>query len=389
MLILIPTTLYAGDWKELKDLKSFVKTSNIGKGRELIAKCLKDTLINKEPELYRHAIALETKANDAENMKLYLKQKYDTVAFFNTTYCIFDYSLKLEQALQNINPQQALKAKKKNAVTLKPYYPNLYSGGVFFVKNKNWALADKILSMYIDVTQSEMFNEDKNITMARLPRAAFLDMRSCYEEKKYRDVFKYTSLAEADSANLDYVLQYEALSYEQLKDTTNYVKTLKRGLNELNESDYFFSRLTDFLNGIHHYQSACTLNDSLLTLRPDNKLYLYAQTVALFNMNAYDNCIKNTERLLQLEPENFEALYYIGLCWYNKGVGYENTLSPDPTSKDYKKRKAEVNQMFTKAMPYLEKFRETHPNDKEKWQAPLYKIYFSLNMSNKLKELEK
>ena len=56
--------------KEYKNMKEYIKTSNYAKGREQIAKCLADTTINTDPEFYALAIALETKANDAENMKL-------------------------------------------------------------------------------------------------------------------------------------------------------------------------------------------------------------------------------------------------------------------------------------------------------------------------------
>ena len=75
---------------------------------------------------------------------------------------------------------------------------------------------------------------------SRLPRAAFWSMASCFESKNFKDVFKYQSLAEADSANFDYALQYETMAYEGRRDTANYVKSLRRGLGESSFSDFFF-----------------------------------------------------------------------------------------------------------------------------------------------------
>ena len=387
-LLMAPLMLCASELKELKLLKSYVKTSNIGKGRELVKKCLNDSIFNTSPELYSLATALEIKANDAENMKLYLHQQYDTTGFFNSVCSIFEYTLKEESLLRETNPRLALKTQKKNHVMLKRYYPNLYSGGMFFVKNKKWDSADRLFSMYIDVSRSEHFKDDKFTTTARLPRAAFWSMACNYETKKYKDVFRYQTLAEADSANFDYALQYEALSYAELRDTLNYEKSLKRGLTQSTFSDYFFSRLTDLLNNTRQYKKAFELNDSLLKKYPNNKLYLYGQTVVLFNMKQYEQCLSFAERLLKLDPDNIQACYYIGLCWFNQAVSYESTLSPNPTSQDYKKRREEVNQMYRVAMPYLEKFKDKTPKEKDKWQAPLYKIYFNLNMEDKLKELE-
>ena len=387
-LFLTPIMLYGTEWKEFRLLKSYVKTSNIGKGRELINKCLHDSIFNTSPDLYSLATALEIKANDAENMKLYLHQQYDTTAFFNSVCNIFEYTLKEESLLRETNPKLAKKIEKKNHTMLKRYYPNLFSGGMFFVKNKKWESADRLFSMYIDVSSNEHFKDEKFTSMTRLARAAFWSMASNFEMKKYNGVFKYQSLAEADSANFDYALQYEALSFAEQRDTFKYECALKRGLTQSSFSDYFFSRLTDLWNNTRQYKKAFELNDSLLKRYPDNKLYLYGQTIVLFNMKQYERCLVFAERLLKLDPENSQACYYIGLCWFNQAVSYESTLSPNPTSQDYRKRREEVNQMYRTAMPYLEKYKDKNQKDKEKWQAPLYKIYFNLNMEDKLKELE-
>ena len=122
--------------KEYKNLKTYIKTANYGKGREQIAKGLADSTLNNDPYFYELAIALETKANDAENMKLYLKQNYDTASFFNTGSKIVEYSL-LQDSLQAIeNPTTIAAKRKKKVAKLIPHYQNLYNGGIFFVKRK-------------------------------------------------------------------------------------------------------------------------------------------------------------------------------------------------------------------------------------------------------------
>lgn len=387
-VLLLPVSLHSEVKKEVKELKACVKTSNINRGREIIKKCIDDTLFNRDPQFYSLATALEKKANDAENMKLYLKQKYDTAVFFNSICNMFEYSKKMDEIYESQNPKDFHKFRTQSASFLKPYFPNLYNGGVYFIKKKNWGAASRLFTMYIEVTQREIISEKTPQTQAKLPRSAFWRMTACFENKDYEGVFKFCDLAEADTANINYVLQYEALSYEAMKDTASYVAGLKRGL-EKTSSEFFFSRLADYYNEIHDYNSAYLLNDSLLKIDSTNTLYLYAQTIALFNMTRYDECIKNTESLLKQSPDNAQANYYLGLCWYNKGQEYDKTLVPNPTSADFKKRMDEVNQMFKKAMPYLENYRKAAPKSKDKWLAPLYRIYFCLNMSDKLKELEK
>lgn len=374
--------------KEYKNLKEYLKTSNIGKGREQIAKCLADSVMSADPKFYDLAIALEKKANDAENMKLYLHQKYDTASFFNSNSKIVEYTLTQDSLQNKIAPLPESK-RKKVAADLMPYFQNLYNGGMFYVKHKNWAEADRMLSRYIETSKSSLMQSQAAGNSGKLARAAFWIITANFESKQYPAVLKYRELAENDTANIYYVMQYETIVYEQMHDTANYVKKLKEGIiRNPTSTEFFFSRLTDYYNSVRDYKSAYQLNDSLLRTDSTSTLYLYAQTIALFNMKEYDKCIENTQKLLSIDANNPEGNYYIGLCWYNKGLDYDATITPDPTSQTYKEDKRKVNQMFERAMPHLEAFRAMRPNEKERWQAPLYRIYFSLNLSNKLKELE-
>lgn len=378
----------AAERKELKDLKQYIKTSNFGKGRELIDKCRKDTTINQSPELYALAAALERKANDNENEKLYLKQKYDTAAFFTTVYKIVEYTLEHDRALLQQKEATAIKTRKQKREALKVYYPNLYNGGVYFVKKQNWDMADKLLTTYITLPTSDVFKGDKIGDAQKLTRAAFMSMRACYEAKKYDDVFKFHTLAETDSANIEFVLQYEALSREQMKDEGKYLASLRRGLRESKSPEFYFTRLVDHFSSRRDYLSALMLNDSILQTDSTNVLYVYAKVVTLFNMKSYSKCALEGQRLKKLDPSNVMANYYIGISYYCEGEIYRSTIAPNLESKDYKRFVDAVNDYYIKACPYLEQFRRDKPGEKDKWYEPLCKIYFSLNKSKELKELE-
>ena len=51
------------------------------------------------------------------------------------------------------------KSRSKIAATLRSYYPNIYSGGLFFIKKKNYQEADKFFSLYIDLPKSPIFEK--------------------------------------------------------------------------------------------------------------------------------------------------------------------------------------------------------------------------------------
>lgn len=378
----------ASERKELKDLKQCIKTSNFNKGRELIEKCRKDTTINMNPELYSLAIALERKANDNENEKLYLKQKYDTAAFFTTIHKIVEYTLEYDKAVTHNNPKAAPKLHQQKRDMLKMYYPNLYNGGVYFVKKQNWEMADRLLTSYLSLSTTEIFKEEIATDAQKQARAAFMSMRSCYEAKKYGEVFKYQALAEADSANIEFVLQYETLSYERMNDEAKYVSSLQRGVRQSKAPQFYFTRLIDYYGAKQDYESALALNDSILQTDSNNALYVYAKVITLFNMKDYSRCLVEAKRLKQLSPSNTMANYYIGISYYCEGEKYGDTVTPNLESKEYKKEVEEINRYFKDALPYLEQFRRDKPEEKSKWYEPLCKIYFRLNKSAELKELE-
>ncbi len=385
--------MLSGTRKELKNLKVYVKTSNFSQGRQLIEKCLKDSTINTDMQLYDLAVMLEKKANDAENLKLYLNQKYDTAAFFNSISEMFRYagmqdSVCLSPAIKHISANKWEKQRRSSREMLHSYYPNLYSGGIFFVKNKNYSSAMKLLSQYITLPQTSLWAGVLHADSVRLPRAAFWYVTSSMEQKLWDEAFRFSKLAETDTANISLVLQAEAQALEQKGDTVGYINALKRGLRESPAPEFFFSRLTDRYNAHGDFIESKLLCDSLLKNDSVNALYLYARTIALFNLKEYDECINNTLTLIRADSTLSEGYCYIGLCWYNKGLLQDERLTPDPTSSAYRKKKQEVNAMFTRAMPWLEKYKALAPKESSRWEAPLYRIYFSLNLADKLKSVE-
>ena len=54
----------------------------------------------------------------------------------------------------------------------------------------------------------------------------------------------------------------------------------------------------------------------------------------------------------------------------------------------YKKALQEQKEYFKKALPYFEKLRELEPDAVGKWGVPLQTIYYMLEMSKELKEVE-
>ena len=48
-----------------------------------------------------------------------------------------------------------------------------------------------------------------------------------------------------------------------------------------------------------------------------------------------------------------------------------------------------MRQTYQKALPYVEKYRQLVPDEKEKWGPVLYRIYLNLNMGKQFDEIDR
>jgi hypothetical protein len=62
------------------------------------------------------------------------------------------------------------------------------------------------------------------------------------------------------------------------------------------------------------------------------------------------------------------------------------------SGKPYQQRlkaKKTIAALYEKSRPYLERYRQLAPDMMRKWSAPLYTIYFNLNMGKEFDEIDK
>ena len=377
--------------KEYKQIRTFLKNSNPAAADPIVQKCIKDSVLRLKPETYQLAAQVQTSLNDVQNTKLFLKQPYDTVAFFTTIYGIFDNLIICDSLERKPDSKGRVKVKNRSSShnTLKQYYPNLFNAGLFFLKKKNYADADKYFSLYINAAATPIFIQDSMQSRdPKMPRAAFWSMASCYELKKYNEVFKFNRLAMRDTANLDLCLQYKSLSYQALNDLPNMVIELKEGLKHIPKNLFYFSHLADYYNSQKQYETSLKLCDSLISKYKNQLLYKFAKCGVLFNMKRYDDCIALSKEVIQKDTTNADAYFYLASCYYNQATDYDDKIDPNQNPKTYEQQKAHAKQLYEAARPYMEKYRSMKPDDSARWATPLYRIYLSLNLADKFKDID-
>ena len=133
--------------------------------KDLLAAIPTEEKQSKRAEYYYYAALINQKINDIENEKLYLKQSYDTVKFFNSIHTLYQRLYQCD-SVEQIRAERGEKYKYRSKVRnlLRAYRVNLLNGGKFFLIKHNYPSAFALLDMYLVSAQWDVFKKDAYIS---------------------------------------------------------------------------------------------------------------------------------------------------------------------------------------------------------------------------------
>lgn len=370
--------------KEINEAKSNIKSrTNLNKAEELMRGLLADSANRRNIKIYLTLAEAVRAQYEVANEKLYLKEGYDTAAFFNTARKMFVAyeSLDSVDMLPDKKGRVKLKYREKNAEYLNRYRRNLYNGGIYFLRKKDYVPAFEMMDTYLDCRVQPLFSGYSLQNEPLCPSAAFWTVYCGYKLGQPDSTLKYSALALTDKRYRRRTLAFMSSAYLQKADTLKYVETLRCGFSENKQSKFFFTRLMDYYNSLNQLDSALVIVNSALEADSDNSLFLYAKSNVLLNMGKYAECIAISDSLLARNDTLPDVYFNVGVSYLNMAL---------PLEKDVKSRRVNRKQIldyYKKAMPYMEKYRELAPDEKERWAQSLYNIYLKLNMGRKFKEI--
>lgn len=376
-----------GQKKTMTQVKDYIKSGkNLDKAEKLMIDLLNDSSSRGNEKIWLLLFESQRKQYDQGNEKLYLKEKYDTTALFLVGKRMFDTLEGLDSLdrLPDARGKVKLKYRDRSAELLNIYRPNLFNGGVFFMKKHDFSRAYDFFDTYINSAVKPMFaryqyaERDK-----RLPEAAYWASYCGYKLEKPQLTLRHTYQALKDSVHLPYMLQYLAETYKLEKDTARYVQTLKDGFSKYPKFPFFFPRLIDYYSHIGAYDEAMKSCDEALQTDSVNTLFRYAKSSLLLTMGRYKQSFAISKALIAENDTLADAYLNAGLALFDQAVEL------DKKTQSGSKKYNQILELYRKAMPYLEKYRAMAPDQKDKWALPLYTIYLNLNMGKQFDEIDK
>lgn len=372
--------------KEISLAKDQVKAgSNLAQAQASMEKLLKDSVNHRNKKIWNLLYESVRKQYEQGNEKLYLKQSYDTATLFNLTKKLFVVAQGMDsiEVLPDSKGHVKIEFRKSHSEYLSQIRPNLYSGGLWFIRKQKYKDAYQMLDQYLHCASIPLFaSYAYRQNDSKMPVAAYWAVFCGYKMKDAKATLHHSYEALKDTAHYDYMLQYLAETYKLEKDTVRYLNSLKEGFEHSPKFPFFFPRLVEFYAGQNQLDSAMNVIDKALTIDADNKTYLFAKSTILLNQGKNKECIDVCDKLLAMNDSLPDIYYNAGLAYFNMAV----TL--DKNTQISRKKHDEINDYYKKAMPYLEQYRKMQPDEVAKWSLPLYTVYLNLNKGKEFDEID-
>ena len=380
-------TMVLAQRKELSQARTYIKSGkDFDKAEKLMTDLLEKDEENRTNEkIYLTWFQAVTKQYEAANEKLYLKQKYDTAAFFNLTRRLYTIAETLDtlDAMPDGKGRVKLRYREDHAELLDQLRPNLYFGGTYYLRHDNYMTAYDFFKTYLEAGHKPLFSGyEYDKTDTRMAETAYWASYAGYKMQDVSRTLRYFDEAVKDTAKARYALQYACEAYRWQEDEEDYLKTLQRGFAAYPEFPYFFPRLIDYYQAREQPDSALYYAEKALRTNPDSELFLLAKSVALLNLERYDESILVSEQLIGRNDTLAEPYFTIATAKLNQVLALDK-------QNQRKENRSKIRKLYMEARPYMEAYRKLAPDEKRKWAPALYRIYLNLNMGKQFEEIDK
>ena len=344
--------------------------------------------------MYGKYNAIQTK--QMENQVKKVDEATDTLGMHQAAVAAWEAVQKCDEfdQLPDAKGKVKLKFRSPAQTRYKNFGVSLVQAGQFFYQKKDNKAALNAWKTYLDMKNTPIFAE-----VADFPKDSFYDdilyyvSFLAYQEKDYTTAVDYAKkLAanpeKADEAN-EILLFAKKETLKSKADSLEYVGMVK-DLHKANpESERYFNLLVDYYNHVSDAAEKMAWVEEEIAVAPQNKMPWAIKGESLMNAEKWDEAVEAFKKAVEIDPEWVPCLFNIGICLNSKAIALNDQLMDKKTMGLTNENAEKVKAVLRDAQVYLEKTRELDPDQLQtKWGYPLYRIYYSLQNKDKMKELE-
>ncbi len=288
----------------------------------------------------------------------------------------------------NEKGKQIGRYKKEIGQALVFFGNELTNAGVEAFNKENYTAAVKAFSSILDLNKNEyaIAIQGEKTDTSIIYNAAL----AAYNGEDWENAEKYFGQAiDLKYGGGDAVLLLDQV-YQNAGDSTKMDANLKKGFELYPEDSRILTALINYYLTTKQNDKAFDYLNTAIEKDATNPSFYYARGVLNDNSKNFDKALADYNKCLELDPEYFNALYNVGVMYFNKGVEQMNDANSETDSKKYNEKKKVGEATLKEALPYFEKAEKLAPDNANKQAVleSLKTLYYRFDMTNKYKAVE-
>jgi Flp pilus assembly protein TadD len=408
MVLLLVAGFALAQEKNVKEANNIIKGGrpNFQQAEQLINAALTNAETKDDAETWNVAGLVQKKFGEEESKKVYLRQRFDTAAYYNSILKMCQYFIKCDELAQIPDAKGKIKNKyrKANTASIKMDRSNLYIGGVDAYNKGMNKEALAFFGMYVEIPNLPMFDEDQELKGDTLvPDVAYYAELAASRLDDYDAILKYGQYGMNSKGNGQFATELVANAYKAKGDTAQWIATLKEGIQKYPDYAFFFGHLIDYYTNNNKNDEAMKFADDMLAKDPNNAFYVYVKGYLYHNMYdplkkegkdaeataALEKALEYYQKTTEVDSSYAEAYSNMGLIYCLLAQDYSMTTTSDINDPKYASEQAKLKGYYEKARPLYEKARELKPDQQPLWLQGLHRVYYNLGMGPQYEEMDK
>jgi len=282
----------------------------------------------------------------------------------------------------------------QNIAILRDLYTN---AGIEYSTAKNYVTAVKYFESALELNKYLKTKKNNTFKEGLITYYAGVFAQSANDLEKAKSYYKICVEKGFEKGS-----PYHSLAsiYSSEKDEKNELDILSKGFKKYPDSKELLFDFINYYLKIGNSEGAFASIEKALKVTPEN-YSLYFAKATLYDEMIKDKSGKYTkeqkeefteksrksyEKALEIKPDYFNALFNLGIFYYNKAAEILKIADELPLSEKakFEAEKVKANEQFKLAIPYLEKASEVK-NDNKMTLQTLSTMYRKLGMYDKLK----
>jgi tetratricopeptide (TPR) repeat protein len=148
-----------------------------------------------------------------------------------------------------------------------------------------------------------------------------------------------------------------------------------------NDKNVILNIIDFYIKGGKNAEAQKYIKDAKVT-DPNNSSLYFASGIIYLNENKYDDAISELTKSIELKSDVYDTQYGLGAAYINKAYEMNQKANDIMDVKKYNEAVEQINIIYAKALPYMEKALELKPNDVYTMRS-LKELYYKLKQTDK------